>query len=149
MPDVAAGVAPDAPAGGSFAGSYFDGHLAITPSFSTWNVPSGCEPALQHDFRVGLEGVGHDARVVGANDLAVVLHVEAILERVALPRGLTLHEAVKLQVLPVPGGRIRHHLVDVFVVFGALAERRVQQPAERQHEHDARQANLRGFVTHR
>ena len=41
VPTSTAGVAPDAPAGGSFAGSYFDGHFAITPSFATWNVPSG------------------------------------------------------------------------------------------------------------
>ena len=109
----------------------------------------GREPPLQHDLGVGLERVGHDARVVGAHHLAVVLHVEAILEGVAPLCGLTLHKAVELQVLPVPGGGIGHHLVNVFVVFGPLAEGRVQQPAERQHEHDARQANLRGFVTHR
>src|SRR5258705_4769352 len=40
VPDVLVAAGP-APAGGSLAGSYFDGHFAITPSFSTWNVPSG------------------------------------------------------------------------------------------------------------
>src|SRR6266550_2631420 len=38
--DVAAGALPGAPAAGSLAGSYFDGHFAITPSFATWKVPS-------------------------------------------------------------------------------------------------------------
>ena len=38
--DVSAGALPGVPAGGSLAGSYFDGHFAITPSFATWKVPS-------------------------------------------------------------------------------------------------------------
>src|SRR5437660_533708 len=107
------------------------------------------EASLEYHFRVGLERVGHDAGVVRADDLAVALHVEAVLERVALARRLALHEAVQLEVLAVPRAGIGHHLVNVFVVFRALAERRVQQTAERQHEHDARQADFLGFLTHK
>src|SRR5690242_12264333 len=42
------------------------------------------ERALEHDLGAVFERVGHDAGVTGANDAAVALDVEAIVERIAL-----------------------------------------------------------------
>ena len=79
-----------------------------------------------------LEGVGHDAGVVGLHDLALALDPEPVFERVGPALDRLVHdEAVELHPLAVPRGRLDHHLVDVLVVLGALAERGV---------HAARQA---------
>ena len=134
-------------AGPAGAASYFDGHLAVISV--AWK-PLVVERAGEHDFGVGLERVGDDAGVVGAQHLAVALHVEPPLQRVVLAPNRVGHDgAVDLQVLAVPRRRLGHHLVHVLVVLQALAERAVQQHAERSGEHHAGETDLRGFVTHR
>ena len=85
---------------------------------------------------------------------AVDVHFGRALDAERNPGRRLVHDRVRvaerqLQVLPLPGIRIRHHLVNVLVVLGALAEGGIQQSPERQREHDARHANSRGFVTHK
>src|SRR5262249_34569777 len=64
--------------------------------------PVGMELPLEHDFRVVLERVGHDAGVARADDLPVVFHLELVIERI---RTLTKigDVAVELQLLALPG----------------------------------------------
>src|SRR5207247_911719 len=82
------------------------------------------ERALQHHLRLVLERVGKNTGVVRRDDLAVVFHVKAVLKRIRIPRpGFRGHEAVELELLALPRLRIRHDLINVLVVLGALAER--------------------------
>ena len=108
------------------------------------------ERALQHHLRLVLERVGKNTGVVRRDDLAVVFHVKAVLKRIRIPRpGFRGHEAVELELLALPRLRIRHDLINVLVVLGALAERRIQEAAKRQDEDEARHPELHGFLTHR
>ncbi len=124
------------------AGSYFDGHFAITP-FGDTREPVGSQRPLEHDLGAVLERVGNDAGVVRLDDLAVALDPEPVVERVrlALDR-LVDDEAVQLHPLAVPRGRLRHHLVDVLVVLRPLAEGGVHQPAKASADGGDRRANL-------
>src|SRR5687767_10074175 len=61
------------------------------------------ERALQHHFGIALERVGHHAGIGGADDLAVALHLEPVIQRVGLTRNRVRHdEAMQLQLLAVP-----------------------------------------------
>ena len=73
--------------------------------------------------------------------MTVALDLEAILEAVRLARDL-FGEAVQLQLLAVPLLGLRHHLVDVLVVLGGLAQGREEQTAEREREHEAGETDL-------
>ena len=128
--------------------SYFDGHLAMMPSRSTWKVPFSEQRCRLSTTSESLsEGVGHDAGVGRDDHMTVVVHFEAILKGVALA-GDVLRIPVNLERLVVPRLGLDHHLVHMLVILGALAERRVQQSPKRQGEHHARQSDLCGFVTH-
>src|SRR5687768_14139803 len=107
----------------------------------------GRQRALQHDFRITLERVGHNASVSGRNDLAVALHLEPVVEALAVDR-IRYDEAMQLQLLAVPLIRLRHHLVDVLVVLGALGHGRVQQRAEGHRKNETGETDLDRFVFH-
>ena len=107
------------------------------------------QAALQHDFRSALESVGNDARVLGGDDFPVALHLKAVLQRVRLLQDRAVDDvAVQLQALALPRGRVAHDLVDVLVVFRSVAQRGVQQAAERQGEDERRHRNLDSFSVH-
>src|SRR5690606_14698541 len=81
------------------------------------------QPPLQHHFRSALERIGHDAGVVRGDDMAVGLHLEAIVQRVRTPQDAVVDDVtVQLQVLAVPLVGRRHHFIDVLVVRRGFAE---------------------------
>ena len=111
--------------------------------------PLGIQRALQHDFRIALEGVRHHTGVGGADNAAVALDLEPVIHRVRFPHdGVGNDIAMQLQLLAVPLIRLRHDFVDVLVVLRAFGHRRIQQRAERHREHHTGEADLYRFVLH-
>src|SRR5262249_28621560 len=76
------------------------------------------ELALADDFGIVLEGIGDGAEVMRVDDLAVVLDLEPELGLVAdeaLFDRIFDDSPMHLQAFALPGARIRHDFVDVFV----------------------------------
>ncbi len=111
----------------------------------------GREPAFQHHLGALLEeGVRRDPGVRGVHDVAVVVDLKDVVEAVGLALdGSRNHEAVQLQLLALPRCGLGHDFVDMFVVLGALAQRRPHQAAEGQREHEHRQADLDSSLCHK
>src|SRR5262249_30590817 len=81
--------------------------------------------------------------------LPVVLNLELVVERVALPHNRPVNDmSVELQFLAVPRIRVRHDLIHVLVVLRALREGRPQQADEGCRQYDSRDADLGCFARH-
>src|SRR4030095_2716934 len=83
------------------------------------------------------------------HDLAVALHLKAVLQRVRLlENGAVDNVAMKLETLALPDRTIGHDLVDVLVVLRAVAQRRVQQTGDPERKDERGRGNLDRFSFH-
>src|SRR6185436_1155868 len=108
----------------------------------------GRQLALENDFRIVFERVGHDAGVGRVDDAVFVADLEDVLERV----GLTAHvegKSMQLEALAFPLLRARQDFIDMLVVLGAILERRPKKAEERSDEHERSHANLDISMCHK
>ena len=140
---------PDVPGAMPFAGSYFDGHFAMTPPGTTEN-PSGPRVPFRTTSDPCLKVSGTIPVYPSLHDLALAFDSKPIFEGVgpAFDR-LVYDKAMELHALALPGRRLGHNLIHVLVVFGAFAQRRVHETAKRQRDGRDCCTNLCGFGSHK
>src|SRR5262249_22858444 len=95
------------------------------------------------------EVAGHDPGTTRRQTGSLLLHLELVLERLRLDEdGLVDHIPMQLESFALPRGRVVHDFIDVNVVFGALGQRGVEQPANGKREYCRGDRDLDRFRFH-